>query len=73
MNAKISVLVICVEAIIYLLFCNLHDRTFNAEAAARRCFFFIHFILIWLYSSSNACKYICLIYAKQIAHSLDTI
>ena len=28
MNAKISVLVICVEAIIYLLY-NLHDCTFN--------------------------------------------
>ena len=27
-------------------------------------FFFIHFILIWLYSSSNAYKYIRLIYAK---------
>ena len=29
MNAKISVLVICVEAIIYLLLYNLHDCTFN--------------------------------------------
>ena len=27
MNAKISVLVICVEAIIYLLLYNLHDCT----------------------------------------------
>ena len=57
-NAKISVLVICVEAIIYLLFCNLQDR---------------NRILIWLYSSSKAYKCICLIYAKQITHSLDTI
>ena len=29
MNAKISIFVICVEAIIYLLLYNLHDRTFN--------------------------------------------
>ena len=29
MNAKISVFVICGEAIIYLLLCNLHDFTFN--------------------------------------------
>ena len=29
MNAKISVFVICVEAIIYLLLCNLPDYTFN--------------------------------------------
>ena len=29
MNAKISVFVICVEAIIYLLLHNLHDCTFN--------------------------------------------
>ena len=29
MNAKIYVFVICVEAIIYLLLCNLHDCTFN--------------------------------------------
>ena len=31
MNAKIVVLVICVEAIIYLLLYNLHDCTFNFE------------------------------------------
>ena len=31
MNAKISVLVICVEAIIYLLLYNLHDCTFNQK------------------------------------------
>ena len=30
MNAKISVFVICVEAIIYLLLYNLHDCTFNS-------------------------------------------
>ena len=29
MNAKISVFVICVEAIIYSLLHNLHDCTFN--------------------------------------------
>ena len=29
MNAKISVFVICVEAIMYLLLHNLHDCTFN--------------------------------------------
>ena len=29
MNAKISVFVICIEAIIYLLLRNLHDCTFN--------------------------------------------
>ena len=29
MNAKISVSVICVEAIMYLLLCNLHDCAFN--------------------------------------------
>ena len=29
MNAKISVFVICAEAIIYLLLYNLHDCTFN--------------------------------------------
>ena len=34
MNAKISVFVICVEAIIYLLLHNLHDCTFNNTSAA---------------------------------------
>ena len=29
MNAKISVLVVCVEVIIYLLLYSLHDSTFN--------------------------------------------
>ena len=29
MNAKILVPVICVEAILYLLLCNLHDCTFR--------------------------------------------
>ena len=29
MNVKISLIVFCVEAIIYLLLYNLHDRTFN--------------------------------------------
>ena len=36
-------------------------------------FFIIRFILIFLYNSSNAYKYIRLIYAKWIAHVLDTI
>ena len=31
MNAKISVFVICVEAIIYLFLNNLHDCTFHFE------------------------------------------
>ena len=31
MNAKISVFVICAEAIIYLLLYNLYDRTFKAQ------------------------------------------
>ena len=30
MNAKISILVICVEAIIYVLLHNLHDITLNS-------------------------------------------
>ena len=31
MNAKLSIFVICVEAIIYFLLHNLHDFTFNIE------------------------------------------
>ena len=31
MNAKVSVFVICVEAIIYLLLYNLHDCTFKIQ------------------------------------------
>ena len=31
MNAKISVFVICIEAIIYLLLYNLHDCTFKRQ------------------------------------------
>ena len=31
MNVEISVFVICIEAIIYLLLYNLHDRTFNKD------------------------------------------
>ena len=31
MNAKVSVFVICVEAIVCLLLYNLHDCTFNFE------------------------------------------
>ena len=33
MNAKISVFVICVEAIIYLLLYNLHNSTFSLKAS----------------------------------------
>ena len=33
MNAKISVLVTCVEVIIYLLLDNLHDSTFKIEVS----------------------------------------
>ena len=33
MNAKISVFVICIEAIIYLLLYNLHECTFNKHQA----------------------------------------
>ena len=33
LNAKVSVVVICVEAIIYLLLHNLHDCNFNKEEA----------------------------------------
>ena len=35
MNAKISVFVICVEAIIYLLLYNLHDCTFKGSSTER--------------------------------------
>ena len=54
MNAKISVFVICVEAIIYLLLYNLHDCTFssimNAESSTTlyenyfllNCFWYLH-------------------------------
>ena len=31
MNSQISLVVICVEVIIYLLLYNLHDRTFNQK------------------------------------------
>ena len=34
MNDKISVFVICVEAIIYLLFCHLHDCTFKKNISS---------------------------------------
>ena len=36
MNAKISVLVICVEAIIHLVLYNLHNSTFNENVFAER-------------------------------------
>ena len=32
MKAKISIFVVCVEAIIYLLLHNLYDRTFKYQA-----------------------------------------
>ena len=35
MNAKISLFVICVEAIIYLLLYNLHDCTFYHKIRAK--------------------------------------
>ena len=38
MKAKISVFVICVEAIIYLLLYNLHDCTFNSKTSKRNRF-----------------------------------
>ena len=38
MNAKISVFVICVEAIIYLLLYDLHDCTFNGNTNNYPCF-----------------------------------
>ena len=43
MNAKISVVVICVEAIIYLLLHNLHDCTFNI--CLQRLYFFSVYII----------------------------
>ena len=36
MNAKISVLVICVKAIIHFLLYNLHNSTFNENIFAER-------------------------------------
>ena len=45
MNAKISVLVICDEAIIYLLLFNLHDCTFKGVTSKEKIvldFFLIH-------------------------------
>ena len=33
LNAKVSVVVICLQAIIYLLLYNLYDCTFNTEEA----------------------------------------
>ena len=40
MNAKISMLVICVEAIIYLLLYNMHDCTFKLSNSLRHLFAF---------------------------------
>ena len=39
MNAKISVFVICVEAIIYLLLYNLHDCTFKVVFIKKEAFY----------------------------------
>ena len=36
MNAKTSVFVICVEAIIYLLSYNLHDLSFNVDILQKK-------------------------------------
>ena len=36
MNAKISVIIICVEAVIYLLLYNLHDCTFKSETNEKK-------------------------------------
>ena len=49
MNARISVLVICVEAIIYLLLYNFHDCTFkdkrdNDYYAMKSCCGFLYFV-----------------------------
>ena len=38
MNAKISVFVICIEAIIYFLLYNLHDCNFNYVKLGRSSF-----------------------------------
>ena len=52
MNAKISVFVICVEAIIYLLLYHLHDCTFKNFAKFLRMPFFIEH-LRWLFLYKN--------------------
>ena len=44
MNAKISVFVIYVEAIIYLLLYNVHDRTFNFKS---------YDVTVWLSNNNN--------------------
>ena len=49
------------EAYFYL---NAYVPEENLVHQVRDIFFIIHFILIWLHSSSNAYKYIRLIYAK---------
>ena len=38
MNAKTSVLVICIEAIIYLSLYNLHDCTFNKKSFIKKTY-----------------------------------
>ena len=51
MNAKISVLVICAEAIIYLLLHNLHDCTLNT-LVYQAC---INFVGYDLADTTNGC------------------
>ena len=51
-NAKISVFAICVEAIIYLLLYNLHDRTLNLlsrkSVTSYRFFMIYNNVFRWL-------------------------
>ena len=50
MNAKISVFVICVEAVIYLLLFNLHDRTSNDLLVyLKGCYLRTALWFIWIY------------------------
>ena len=50
MNAKTSVFVMCVEAIIYLLLYNLHDCTFKRETSGfvKSCRYNTKLIPPWL-------------------------
>ena len=51
MNAKISVFVICVEAIIYLLLYNLRDCTFKTKKDYfKRAFYILYFRAFKLFS-----------------------
>ena len=69
MNAKISVLVICVEAIIYLLLYNLHDCTFKV--------FYIQIWFkcetqLWFFLVKNM-VYIKTLFIEKIAFSVDYV